>query len=296
MKKKSSFKFIATVLVVFMSSIILLAGCGEKVPNVYVDGISISKKNLYLAEGQTAVISAQVFPFNANNQNYVFESSNNAVVTCEDGFVVAKKAGNAVISVYSEEGGYKDSCNVLVTTAKDNLELNSYNNLNMPPKDLKPIFNSDDYKTDEKTTQTSATLNNTSTFTNSKNNSIFAKMKKYALQKVNAEAQDEIQAGKNVLEDVKQELQNSITNLNSQKNMFTSLFGEEKNTLFDAFNNLQNQIYDEIAQTKQNMIDNISEIKEKIDTGEYTVETKDMNGVTFVVIKNRIENSNLENI
>ena len=130
-------------------------GCGDlfdrgnQTKEVRVDGIEISKKNLYLAEGQTAVISAQVYPFNANNQSYTFESSNESVVSVEDGFVTAKKAGNATIYVYSTEGGYNDSCNVLVTTAANNLELNQYNNLNMPPKELEPIYY-------DKTTQTNS--------------------------------------------------------------------------------------------------------------------------------------------
>ena len=122
-KVKNGIKKISIISILIVFACIFFAGCGQTALNVYVDGISISKKNLYLAEGQTSVISAQVFPFNANNQNYTFESSNNDVVTCEDGFVVAKKAGNATIFVYSEEGGYKDSCNVLVTTAKGKIEL-----------------------------------------------------------------------------------------------------------------------------------------------------------------------------
>ena len=140
--KKKGLKYYL-VLCVFAVLCVFVTGCGQTPNNVYVDSIEISKKNLYLAEGQTAVISAQVFPFNANNQNYTFESSNSSVVTCEDGFVVAKKAGDAIIYVYSEEGGYKDSCNVLVTTAKNNLGLNNYNNLNMPPRELEPIYDFD---------------------------------------------------------------------------------------------------------------------------------------------------------
>ena len=39
------------------------------------------------------------------------------------------------------------------------------------------------------------------------------------------------------------------------------------------------------------MIKNIEDIQEKVESGEYTVESNEINGVTFVVIKN----DNLEN-
>ena len=121
------------IIFVFLCGFCLIfTGCGSQNESIIVDSISISKKNLYLAEGQTAQISAQVYPFNADNQNYEIISSNPAVVIVDNGFVKAIKAGNATISAISEDGGYKDSCNVLVTTVKNNLALNNYNNMNMP--------------------------------------------------------------------------------------------------------------------------------------------------------------------
>ena len=48
----------------------------------------------------------------------------------------------------------------------------------------------------------------------------------------------------------------------------------------------------DVAQNIQTgMIKNIEDIQEKLESGEYTVESKDINGVTFVVIKN----DNLQN-
>ena len=229
------------VVFIFALTSILFAGCGQTKINVFVDGIEISKKNLYLAEGQTAVISAQVYPFNANNQNYTFESSNTNVVTCEDGFVVAKKAGDAVIYVFSEEGGYKDSCNVLVTTASNNLKLNNYNNLNMPEKELTPLFDADNKNISLTNTQPVKNYNEFNLLKNhktnkqkfnkdeniaqienkdTKNNSLFSKIKKYATKRINSEINDDVQSGKNVLNQFKTEFQDSISNLQKQRSIY----------------------------------------------------------------------------
>ena len=265
------------LVLMFMLSITLFFGCGVTQSEISVDGIEISKKNIYLAEGQTAVISAQVYPFNANNQNYTFESTDNSVVTCEDGFITAKKAGDAVIYVYSEEGGYNDSCNVLVVKAKDNLELNNYNNLNMPEKDLKPIYN-------EEITETSAKAQNNKS-------ELFSKVKKLSTEKIEAEVNDIVDASKNVLIEIKDELEQTMMDLDKEKNILKNMFTESGNTIFDAFNNVHLSIIEDMQNFKASMIGELDTLQQKIDNGEYTVDTKDVNGVTFVVIKNNLNNN-----
>ena len=338
----------------------ILSGCGNQTSaSVEVDGILISKKNLYLAEGQTAVISAQVYPFNANNQNYTFESSNPEVVNIDDGFVVAKKAGDAIIYVFSDEGGYKDSCNVLVTTARDNLEINDYNNLNMPARELEPIYNTDDYvensksqspkvsqkssvNTNLKNTSTDnskntlnknnyktkninrRTQNNSSSKTNnksninnnfttkpiSKNNKIYNQennkkfiknnektiknskktsnlldFTKDIVKNVSAEVSEDIDTGKQVFEDLKSNIIISIENISSQKEIFNEFVSNTSNSLFQAFNNLQNEMLDYMQNIQKDMLKSIEEAEEKVEAGEWTVESQNMNGVSFVVIK-----------
>ena len=279
-------KILSVVAVLF--AVLLLAGCGNQTKEVRVDGIEISKKNLYLAEGQTAVISAQVYPFNANNQSYTFESSNESVVSVEDGFVTAKKAGNATIYVYSTEGGYNDSCNVLVTTAANNLELNQYNNLNMPPKELEPIYY-------DKTTQTNSpnAMKISERLPFQKQIESRKTLKdhiKSGIRKVNAEISQDVEAGKKVLEDMKQDLQNSVDFLEVQKQnvktMYEEMFKDTQNNLMQSFGNFQTKIYEEMQTMQQNIMENIENVKQKIDSEEYTVESGDINGVTFVVIKN----------
>ena len=317
---------------VLLLSCILLCGCGSNTEKIGVDSIEISKKNLYMAEGQTAVISAQVYPFNASNQNYTFESSNDSVVSIEDGFLTAKKAGDAVIYVYSDDGGYQDSCNVLVTKASDNLALNGYNNLNMPPKELEPIYDNESngqqintsVKNNKQKRYTAKNLSNkqnkNNTYVSSKNkkydprvsnefnkniNAIsnlnnqsrsFKNLLKRKLKQVNAEVQDDVQTGKNVIEDLKLELQNSIKSLNAEKDMILNDMPKMfANDFTEAFNNIRCDMIDMMTLTKQSILDDLNKAEENLETGEYSVESKNLNGVTFVVIKNNI-NSNDENL
>lgn len=276
MKKNFVKRFVKILTIgLFCLSAIIFAGCGETENVVRVDGIEISKKNIYLAEGQTAVISAQVFPFNANNQNYTFESNNESVATCENGFVVAKKAGDAVISVYSEEGGYKDSCNVLVARASDNLELNNFNNLNMPPKELKPIY--DEYSKTQKTSATPMNTNEPLTLKHIRN---------YATKKINKEIQDEVLAGSNVLNEIKNEFQLFVNDLSNQKDMMKNLYSGGQNSFVNAFDNLHNAMIENMQNINNEMIAQIDNLNQKIESGEYAVDSKEINGVTFVVISN----------
>ncbi|HAJ77565.1 MAG TPA: hypothetical protein DCO89_00655 [Clostridiales bacterium] len=326
-KNSKIFKSLKNLLcfAIVIISCFTLFGCGQNEEKIGVDSIEISKKNLYMAEGQTAVISAQVYPFNATNQSYTFESSNESVVSVEDGFITARKAGDAVIYVYSEDGGYQDSCNVLVTRASDNLALNGYNNLNMPPKELEPIYNNDETgeqvskKNDANSEKryTAKNLNNKNSNNTKNNEHMYNKNKKYGsrvsneyknnndipkqkkvsrnfkdmiknqAQIVNAEVQNDITAGKSVIENLKLDLQNSIQSLNAEKDMIMSdmphLF---KTSLTDAFDNIRCDMIDMFINAKQSILDDLSKTEENLESGEYSVESKNLNGVTFVVIKN----------
>ena len=278
-------KILSIVAVLF--AVLLLAGCGNQTKEVRVDGIEISKKNLYLAEGQTAVISAQVYPFNANNQDYTFESSDNSVVTIEDGFVTAKKAGNATIYVYSTEGGYNDSCNVLVTTAGDNLELNQYNNLNMPPKDLEPIYYGETAQTNSKSI---AKISQKPKFAKTGEKKSLKDIIKSGVKQVKAEVSQDIEASKKVLDDMKDDLEKSVNFLQEQKEsvstMFSEMFTDTQDSFLQSVQDFQTKMYDEMQTMQQNIMESIENAKQKIDSEEYTVESGDINGVTFVVIKN----------
>lgn len=251
------------ILIVLFLCPLFLCGCGTNTTKVDVDSIEISKKNLYLAEGQTCVISAQVFPFNANNQNYIFESSNEAIVSVDDGFVTAKKAGEATIEVISEEGGYKDSCNVLVTKAKDNLAINNFNNMNMP---------------ENKETK-------------------FSKLAKQTMSNAKSEIDSNVESAKNVIESLKNEIKNSIDDISSQQQILQQMAKQDlENDVFGiskTITEIQNSMLDGIKATKESLLSDLENTELNLSTEGYTIEKKDMNGVTYVVIsKNENINQN----
>ena len=274
-------------------SILCLAGCGTSEEKIMVDSIQISKKNIYLAEGQTAVISAQVYPFNASNQKVVWSSTNDKVVTIEDGFITAHKAGDAIIEVISEEGGYKDTCNVLVTTAENNLALNDYNNLNMPPRELEPIYNSRDYDTQNQTANNKKTQNTSfSKLTSNKTNNQPVKSSnlKNVTTMANAEVTDDKQVAISMFEKVKSNLKNSIDSLQQEKELIsTTLKNDFSNDFQNFVFNFQSELLDEMKNVKQEMIDSIEQIQEKVQNNEFTVQKQNTDGVTFVMISNMSE-------
>lgn len=317
MKKKILLNFI--ILLLFG---IILTGCKNQGESVLVDSISISKKNLYLAEGQTAQISAQVYPFNADNQNYEFVSSNNSVVTIDNGFVKAIKAGNATISAISEDGGYKDSCNVLVTTVKNNLALNNYNNMNMPMNiNYQKEFDKENAKTSKNDKNEQKNAQNLSK--NSKktaNSQNFIKVSetdiaenidqkttaKQILEEIKTKTIQEMNvgfdAGKNVFDQIKNDFNVTINNIKNQSidicnnflqdtkqetdNSINSFF-DLQTEIFESIQNINNQINQSIQNFKTEMIEQIDNIEQNIDSDDYVVETKDINGVKFVVITNK---------
>lgn len=313
--KKSKILVIIFILIVSFS---ILSGCQNQSQTVLVDSISISKKNLYLAEGQTAEISAQVYPFNADNQNFEFVSSNNGVVTVDHGFVTAIKAGNATITAISEDGGFKDKCNVLVTTVKNNLALNNYNNMNMP-------FNiSKEKEIDENITKNSKNIQKNSKISANSHNFIKVenqddvkiddynndkKSAKEILKNIKKRAMNEFNqdfdAGKNVFNQAKNEFDNTINSFKTEseqiKNHLSSDIENEKSNIISSYFDFQDQIFqslqnisDQINQDIQNMksefVSHIDDMEQKLDSDEYVVDTKDMNGVKFVVITNKNAN------
>ena len=317
MKKKILLNFI--ILLLFG---IILTGCKNQGESVLVDSISISKKNLYLAEGQTAQISAQVYPFNADNQNYEFVSSNNSVVTIDNGFVKAIKAGNATISAISEDGGYKDSCNVLVTTVKNNLALNNYNNMNMPMNiNYQKEFDKENAKTSKIDKNKQKNAQNLSKNSNKTANSQnFIKVSetdiaenidqkttaKQILEEIKTKTIQEMNvgfdAGKNVFDQIKNDFNVTINNIKNQSidicnnflqdtkqetdNSINSFF-DLQTEIFESIQNINNQINQSIQNFKTEMIEQIDNIEQNIDSDDYVVETKDINGVKFVVITNK---------
>ena len=82
---------------------------------VPVTGVSLNKTELTLTEGNSETLTATVEPANATNKNVTWSSSAESVATVEDGKVTAVGAGEATITVTTEDGSFTDTCEVTVT-------------------------------------------------------------------------------------------------------------------------------------------------------------------------------------
>ena len=82
---------------------------------VYVSGVSLNQASAHLLIGESCTLQATVKPGDASNKKVYWSSSNTKVATVENGVVVAKDAGKAIITVETEDGGYAAYCRVTVT-------------------------------------------------------------------------------------------------------------------------------------------------------------------------------------
>ena len=85
-----------------------------KARTIDVADVVLTPSTLTLTEGDSETLTATVKPDNATNRNVTWASSDNTVATVEDGKVTAVKAGEAKITVTTEDGGKTASCSVTV--------------------------------------------------------------------------------------------------------------------------------------------------------------------------------------
>ncbi len=85
--------------------------------NTPVESVTLDKKTLQMLIGEEAQLTATVSPADATNLKVIWSSSDNTVASVSDGKVSANKAGKAVITATTEDGGYTDTCEVTVSTA-----------------------------------------------------------------------------------------------------------------------------------------------------------------------------------
>ena len=82
--------------------------------NVAVTGVSLDKTSVTVDEGASFTLNATVAPSNATNKAVTWASSNTAVATVSNGVVTAKAAGNANITVITQDGNKVATCAVTV--------------------------------------------------------------------------------------------------------------------------------------------------------------------------------------
>ena len=86
-----------------------------KAKAVNVTEVTLDKTELTLTEGETGTLTATVKPDNADNRKVTWSSDKTEVATVGgDGRVTAVKAGEAVVTVTTEDGGKTATCKVTV--------------------------------------------------------------------------------------------------------------------------------------------------------------------------------------
>lgn len=82
---------------------------------VAVTGASLDKTSLTLDEGLSGYLAVAIAPVNATNKKFTWKSSDDTVATVEgDGKVTGHKAGNATITLTTDDGNKTAACNVTV--------------------------------------------------------------------------------------------------------------------------------------------------------------------------------------
>jgi len=83
--------------------------------SVNVTGVLLNTTVLNLTEGDNSKLTATVQPSNATNKKVTWMSSNSSVVSVDtNGNINALKAGSATITVTTQDGNYKATCQVTV--------------------------------------------------------------------------------------------------------------------------------------------------------------------------------------
>ena len=103
-------------LFVFAFLCLLFAfSCTHEPDTISVTNVTLSSSSVELVEGDSFQLEATVSPSNATNTTVIWSSSNASVATVDRGKIMAHKPGNATITVTSDDGGKKATCNVTVT-------------------------------------------------------------------------------------------------------------------------------------------------------------------------------------
>lgn len=82
-----------------------------------VTDIELDKDSAQMNVGEKIKLNARLTPYAPDNAMVYWQSSDESIATVSpNGFVTAKKGGNAVITAVSEDGSFAASCTVTVTT------------------------------------------------------------------------------------------------------------------------------------------------------------------------------------
>lgn len=79
-----------------------------------VTGIQLDKTDLRLLLNHSETLTATLFPADASNTSVTWSSSDPSVASVANGVVTALRSGSAIITVQTDDGGWKATCSVYV--------------------------------------------------------------------------------------------------------------------------------------------------------------------------------------
>ena len=97
-----------------VSAIALLTSCNLKF-DIYVNNVAFTSSAKTMFVGETAALEVNIYPADATNKLLHFSCSDHAVASVtQEGVVTALAPGQAVITVLTDDNGYKDICTITV--------------------------------------------------------------------------------------------------------------------------------------------------------------------------------------
>ena len=80
-----------------------------------ITSIALDFDTLTLVEGDSKLLISTIEPSNATNKNVIWKTSNDSIASVDqNGKVIANSAGNATITVTTEQGNIPATCEVIV--------------------------------------------------------------------------------------------------------------------------------------------------------------------------------------
>lgn len=108
---------LSVILFCCLSAALFIA-CGPEEPQkIAVTGIALDRVKVTMTEGEATTLIPTITPADATDKSVTWSSSNQAVATVREGVVSALKAGTAVITAKTNDGGITASCTVTVDIA-----------------------------------------------------------------------------------------------------------------------------------------------------------------------------------
>lgn len=109
---------IAKSCIVFLLSISLFS-CDSEDSYVAVTSVTLNTTHINISKGESYDLKATVSPYNATNKNLIWFSSDASIADVMKGSVIAKKSGQAIITVQTDDGAKTATCSVIVTEGTD---------------------------------------------------------------------------------------------------------------------------------------------------------------------------------